>query len=62
MDKDFGIPHADAELYLEEFYRHLNAGDDRMNARLRIIEAGCPVAAAEAIEKAAFPDSDEDDE
>lgn len=50
------------ELYLEEFYEHLRNGDDRMNARLRIIEQGCPIDAALAIEEAAFLRSDEDDD
>lgn len=38
-------------LYRDEFLRHMDAGDDPENARLRIIEQGCPIELAAAIEK-----------
>lgn len=43
----------DAELYLEEYYKHRNAGDDPMNAELRIVEQGCPSELARQIREAA---------
>jgi chromosome condensin MukBEF MukE localization factor len=40
-----------AALFAVEFDRCVRAGDDTMNAKLRIIEQGCPVDLAEKIAK-----------
>lgn len=41
-------------LYLHEYYEYLDRGDDPDTARLRIIEAGCPIEDAKRIQAAAF--------
>lgn len=50
------------ELYRSEFQKHVEAGDDFMNAKLRIIESGCPVDVADRIEEEEEDELDEDDE
>jgi hypothetical protein len=37
------------KLYTAQYRRHVENGDDSMNAKLRIIEEGCPVDLAERI-------------
>jgi len=56
------ISFQNAELYLEEFYKHLERGDDRMNAKLRIIEQGCPPDVADQIDAAAYGETEHDKE
>jgi hypothetical protein len=36
-------------MYAVEFDQHMRAGDDEMNAKLRIIEQGCPTEWADVI-------------
>ena len=45
-----------AELFRNRFYQHLEAGDDAMNARCRIVEEGCPVELADQLEEEAEED------
>lgn len=47
-----------AALFAVEFDRHVRAGDDVLNAKLRIIEQGCSVELAETIARE-FGDDDE---
>lgn len=42
----------DANAYLELYWEHLRSGDDEMNAKQRIIDAGCDEETAEAIVEA----------
>lgn len=37
------------EMYRAEFVKHVEAGDDEMNAELRIVEQGCPPVLAARI-------------
>jgi len=52
------------ELYNAQYLKHREAGDDPMNARLRLIEEGASLEMANAAQAAAgeTDDSDEDDE
>lgn len=38
------------DIYTQRWHEHVEAGDDEMNATLRIIEEGCPVELANEIE------------
>lgn len=60
MKEEGGIDLDTANIYVEQYAAHREAGDDSENARMRIIEEGCPVSVALKIQ-AAFGETDEED-
>lgn len=52
------LTYEDACLYLEKYKQCRDAGDDEMNARLRIVEDGCPVLLSEDIQRAFMENDD----
>lgn len=52
----------DRAMYRDQFENHMAAGDDAMNAELRIVEEGCPLDVAKGIAAEADAECPEDDD